>query len=709
MTKYEKLTPIQHILKRPDMYCGSTKLRKVREYIAKPTNDNTSFQIFAEDIEMSPALLRIFVEPLSNAIDNVERSRNTKTPCTKIKVDIDKKTGKTSVWNNGSVVPIELNQAEKCYNHSLIFGQLLSGSNYNDEEERLVSGRNGLGVKLCNVFSTRFTVKGYDPKVKKSLVQEWSDNMTKTKEPVIKTLKTAQKGYTEVSWIPDFKHFGLKGYTDAIIQMYTRYVIDAAMLSGAKVYLNGALIPVKSLQDYAKMYPNVSNECLYMKTKDCQVVVTPASEPEHISFVNGVYTRLGGQHVDAWSESLFRPIVEKYNKKGGAKSKQPKISISDVRQFFRLFVVATVNRPEFDGQDKNKLESPTVEANVKKSNIDAIMKWSVIDNIESIIRSKEMTVLKKVERASAKVRIEGYDPANKAGSAQSHKCSLFVCEGLSAKTYVVAGVQKGMNGLKGRDWFGVLPVTGKMLNVRNATAHAVASNKVIGNLINAIGLKQKVDYTNEANFRKLNYGQLVIVADADVDGIHIEGLILNFIHTLFPTLLTREKPFVLSMKTPIARVIGKNKQDQLFYDERNFVQYLSQQTTQPNVKYYKGLGTTKPSDVPDTFGLKMIEFKMDSSTQPEMRKAFDKKYADQRKAWLAEYNPSESSFSLDKTTHTTEMGMTSFVNDELIKYSHADCGRSIPSGVDGMKESQRKVLYSVMKRNLTYQGKSLKK
>ena len=163
------------------------------------------------------------------------------------------------------------------------------------------------------------------------------------------------------------------------------------------------------------------------------------------------------------------------------------------------------------------------------------------------------------------------------------------------------------------------------------------------------------------------------------------------------------------MKTPIARIITKKGiPDKLFYDETNFVDFLNQQTTTPNVKYYKGLGTTKPSDVPDTFGLKMVEFKQDEHTNRQMRKAFDKTLANERKQWLVNYNPSETSFSLDTSGPNTTIYMTNFVDDELIKYSHADCGRSIPNAIDGFKESQRKVLYSVLKRNLIFSRKIVK-
>jgi DNA topoisomerase-2 len=1146
--RYQKMDPILHVLKRPDMYVGSIRLRAVTEFTAHRTEEGIKIQ--KGEIMTSPAILRVFIEPLSNAIDNVERSRKTHTPCTKIKVSIDMKTGETSIWNDGDIVPVEVDEEEKCYNHSMIFGQLLTGSNYDDEEERVLSGRNGLGCKLClkkgtlvpqfngeiskvedieigseligddgtprivvnkcegtgrlfeisqprgnsyivneehklclkmpdhkvifwntakngwsmlwldkenkkvtmksisasppsvvcpechktlcgnltrhwrrvhndkhlpnlpriaptvippdtpevketlekmkdfadtipddntldisvkeyvkltpttkgrltgyvgecvqwkeqkvtldpyvlglwlgdgfqsgygfainakddpeileylekwganndatfkqnknnhiyygisstsksgiaplkkqlseynlinnkhipneyivnsrevrlavlagmidsdgcvtsdgrritisqgmvhsrlasdiiflakslgfmcsshvsssqwkykgelrrgnaininisgegvediptlvarkkclpplkrnttntgkitvkevqageyvglqvdgpnnrfvledftvthncNVFSTKFKVIGCDPNNGKILTQEWSRNMRDTDGPKVKSTKL-KRGYTEVTWTPDFARFGLKrGYTQDIINLYTRFVVDAAMLSKVDVYLNNEIVPINSLADYAAMYDTPTEEKLYIKTKTSEILVTPAREYETVSFVNGVYTRLGGKHVDSWSEALFRPIVEKFNgvtKKATPKKKKttPKINITDVRQFFRLFVVSTVVRPEFDGQDKNKLESPEIPATVKQTHINTIFKWSVMDNIEEIIRAKEMVVLKKAERVTRKTKVEGLDPANKAGGKDSHKCSLFICEGLSAKTYVVAGIQEGVYGLSGRDWFGVLPVTGKVLNVRNAVATSIAANKVICKFIHALGVKHGVDYTIDSNYKKLNYGRVIIIADADVDGIHIEGLIMNVIHSLYPTLLERDESFVVSMKTPIARVIKKRGEDTLFYDERRFNSWLMGQKTKVNVKYYKGLGTTKAEDVPDTFGLKMVEYENDEDAFANMQKAFHKKYADARKEWLGEYNPEAYEFSLDDVGDKTVMSISNFINGELIKFSHADCARSIPNGIDGLKESQRKLLYAVKKRKLRYSGKSLK-
>jgi len=506
--KYVKMDPIDHVLLRSDMYVGSNKAQNTNEFVC--IKDEDSYKILRKEISVSPAILRIFIEILSNATDNVERSRASGIPCSYIKININKETGETTVINDGDIIPIEINTEENMYNHSLIFGNLLTGSNYDDEEERLISGRNGVGGKASNIFSSKFTVKGVDPNNKNTFEQTWTNNMKETTTPIIGKTKLA-KGYTSVSYFPDFKQFGISGYTDDIISIYLKYVVDVAMLSKVKVYFNEELIPVNNLQSYAKLYDCDTDENLFLKHGNSEVLVTPSKEFQIVSFVNGIYTKLGGQHVDSWSEAIFRPLVDKFNKKG-----QPTLNIKDIKQFFRIFVVSYVVNPEFDSQSKQRLENPKVPAVVKTSEIAKILKWSVIEDIEDIIKSKEILTLKKSEKKKkGYVKVDGLDPANKAGTKESHLCSLILCEGLSAKTYAVAGIEKGIDGVCGRDYYGVLSLTGKILNVRNAKMESIAKNKVITDLIQALNLQHGVDYTDDNNFKNLSYGKVVLLTDAD--------------------------------------------------------------------------------------------------------------------------------------------------------------------------------------------------
>jgi len=699
---YIKKDPISHILDRPDMYVGSTKTRKVEEFVVV---DNESFKIEKKAITVSPALLRIFIEPLSNIIDNVARSKQGKNKVKKITIDINKETGETVFFNDGEIIPIEIHEDEKCYNHTMIFGHLLTSSNYDDEEDREdISGRNGLGVKLCSVFSTMFQVEGGDPDNKKTFSQTWKNNMRVVSEPIVKS-NSKTKRYTKVSFTPDFKQFGIKGYTDDILSLYYRFAVDCAMITKVPVFLNNVQIPINDLASYASLYGS-TEERITIKTTDCEVVLTPSSgDFQTISFANGVYTPLGGTHIDSWSEAIFRPIIDKLNK-----SKKPQITISDVKKYFRLFVVATVKKPEFDSQSKTRLEAPHIIAEIKKSHISNISKWSVMSTLEDLIRAKEMVVLKKAERKKrGHEKVEGLEPANNEGTSKSHECTLILVEGLSAKTYASWGIQRGAFGKKGRDWFGIYALRGKCLNCRNATPLSISKNNVISDIIKALGIQYGLDYVSDENWRKLRYGRVLIITDADTDGLHISGLIQNMFHSLFPSLLKRSVSYITAMQTPIVRVY-QGKTDKLFYDEHEYRQYVkNMEGKKINKKYYKGLGSSNEEDVAETFGQKLVLFKEDEHTSENMNKVFNTKFADLRKEWLEKHDPS---VRVLKWTGSKEEKQTitfsDYINTEVVKFSIDDCKRSIPNIMDGLKESQRKVLYVTFLRKLNYSGSTIK-
>lgn len=684
--KIQQLDPIEHILKRPDTYVGSIRQKTSEEYIHVPIKDG-KFIIAKRTIKYPPALLRIFIEALSNAIDNVQRSREVNIECTKIKIKINKETGTTNIWNDGFVIPIEKNDSSDKYKHTLIFGELRTSTNFDDTEQRVVSGRNGLGVKLLNVFSKKFTIKCVDPTIKKQLVQEWTNNMRTVSTP--KITSSAVRGFTEVEWIPDFSAFGLKdGYTDDIYNLYMKYIIDASMLAKIPIFVNDTKISIKSVKEYAMLFSSPTREIVSFKGEDSEVVVSTASEFEHISFVNGVFTLHGGKHVDSWTEAIFRPIVDHFNK-----PKMPSVNIKDVKQFYRLFVISTLVNPEFTNQTKTELSGPDVKAIVDKKTISAILKWDHTKNISEIIKSKESGILKKTD-SKRSFKADGYEPANEAGGKHSLDCTLAICEGLSARTFIVKGLAHKLFGKSGRDWLGIYPIGGKILNVIKSNSSAISENKRIKDIINILGLKIGVDYTIDANFRKLNYGKLMIVTDADTDGKHITGLIIAFIHHLFPTLLDRQEPFLVYMMTPIAKfTIGKDVK--IFYNSYLADKFFSANTGKKiTVDYYKGLGSNTDEDIKTSFGKNIIKYVKDEHAHASIHKAFGKDTS-VRKIWLEEYDPSKYTNEIQ-----TEMSLTEFVDSSLIEYPIDDCKRSIPNVLDGLKQSQRKILYACLIRNL---------
>ena len=660
---YIKQDPITHILTRPDMYVGSKGFDRQQVYVY------TNGAIVSKEVSVSPALVRTFVEILSNAIDNMERD----TKMTYISVDLS--ATQCEIKNDGAVIPIEQNEVETIkgkkeliYNHSLIFGHLLSGSNYDDTEKRYTSGRNGLGAKLTNVLSTSFTVEGVDPNNKTKLVQTWTNNMRATSGPKV-TKSSRVKGYTSIKWSWDCEWFQMKnGLPQDTMDLLAMHVLNASLLTGLNVKLDGVKLPSKLASYFDLLNGCDTTNMLKLESDNSRVFVIPSHEFEAISFVNGIQTKNGGKHVNAWVEAVCRPVIDKLKGRKSSTS-STSLTIKDVKPYFKFLVVTRIPNPEFESQEKNELKTVVKADPITAHQVTKIMKWPIGETLKGLMLSKEKKQVTKAIAASAKhPAIDGYDKANNAGGAKGKDCTLIVCEGLSAKTFAVDGISKGLNDKKGRDWFGIYPLRGKMLNTRNATPTSIKNNMVITNLMKIIGL----DYGNPDKLEKLNYGRLCIITDADVDGIHIEGLILNFFHSLFPKLLKRN--FVISMKTPILRV-GKK----YFFDERSATAAL-QNKGKDKVKYYKGLGAIEPKETDKVFGIKMLQFEEDEASDDSFKTAFDKGESSERKGWLTHYNPhDQNKRTLDDESSKNEMikfDISRHLNDELIKFFHDDCKRS---------------------------------
>ena len=706
--KYQKLDPISHIHKRPDMYIGSLKPRhQLREWVAE--NEKI---VEKSNVCYSDGLLRIFIEGLSNAIDNVWRSRQAGIKPSKIKVTLDFETGETSIWNDGLHISVELHAEEKIYNPELIFGHLLSGSNLDDTEQRLSSGRNGLGIKLLNVFSTEFGVEIADPVNHLLYTQSWSKNMRDMIKPKTKSYKN-KTGYTMIKWKPDFTKFEMENYDAMIISLYRKFCMDASMITGLPVFYNEDKFHYKNFADYIQLYMPSTDESTKLEYisfssdgKDeeseykTQIAIasSPSQEYKEIGFINGIFTKDGGVHLDNVSSELWKLLLPKFNKT------KTHITSKDLKPYFMIFVNAWAPNPEFNSQSKTKLLAPTIPVKLENKHLNAMMKWNFVEKINDLIRSKEMLSLKKTEKKQRGYKkIEGLDHANLAGTKHAQDCTLILCEGLSAKTYAIKGINVGWNGKKGRDYFGVYALRGKLLNVRNATIQSISNNREITDIIQALGIRYDADYSTPEGRASLQYGKVMILTDADEDGHHICSLIINLFHKLFPTLLANQNNFLWYMMTPIAKIFYSGNKQLSFYNDMDYQKALQdQQIKRMKIKYYKGLGTSSDAEIKETFGQKVVSLVKDDCADDIINKVFNKVLSHDRKDWLAEYNPFE--YKVPEENYN----ITDYINQELIKFSMEDCCRSIPNLFDGMKKSQRKILYSVFKKNLKYEGKSMK-
>ena len=322
------------------------------------------------------------------------------------------------------------------------------------------------------------------------------------------------------------------------------------------------------------------------------------------------------------------------------------------------------------------------------------LKTGIQDELTALSKFKEMRELKKTDgtRKSKITGIPKLDDANKAGTAQSGKCTLIVTEGDSAKTLAVAGLS-----VVGRDHYGVFPLRGKCKNVRDASVAQLTSNQEFNDLKKILGLQQGRDYQDVSELR---YGRLMIMTDADNDGSHIKGLILNMIHYFWPSLL--KLGFVVSMVTPIIKA-SKGGQSKSFYTDSSFREWYGNGQPGWKIKYYKGLGTSTSAEAREYFKKirdLTVKFDMDIMTDKSVILAFDKKKADDRKSWLLESTAKHPKELEVPYGSIKNLSITHFVRKDLVNFSLADLKRSIAHMADGLKPSQRKVMYACFHKNL---------
>lgn len=631
--EYEKVTHREHILKRPDTYVGSLEKD--------------------EFLNMSPAAYKIFDEIIVNAFD--EHMRDSKMNTIEVTVEGDRIT----VTNN-KCIPVVVHSKEKVYIPELIFGHLLTSSNYDDSKDRYTGGRNGYGAKLTNVFSTEFTVTSKDPDNGIEYTQTWNNNMSVCGKPKMKKY-TKKTGWLSVSFVPDQTRVGV--FDCATLKKRVKEI----GLWVPKVYFNGELMSC-TLKEFSCIEDDAS---AHYKQGNWEIIITRSAHGfDQISFVNGVATTSGGTHVDYIVNSLCKTGVF-------GKDAKP----YQVKQHLQLFIKVLINKPTFSSQTKTECTSKNFEPVEFKG---AFIKNVAALGIDEVLSSNKLKKSDGVKRSKI-TGIPKLDDANWAGTAKSDECTLILTEGDSAKALAISGLS-----IVGRDRYGVFPLKGKPKNVRDASVKQLESNKEFSDLKKILGLKQNEVYKNT---KSLRYGRLMIMTDADLDGSHIKGLVINMFEYFWPSLL--EIGYIVSMVTPVIKS-GKN----WYFTEDEFRN--SSQKNAKQVKYYKGLGTSTSAEAKEYF--KMLDrltvgFKSDKETQNAVALAFAKDRVDDRKTWLHDY------MSLDSKPyipygHVNQLKVSDFIQKDLVKFSEENIKRSIPHVADGLKPSQRKVIFACLKKNL---------
>jgi len=706
---YQKKTQLEHILLRPDSYIGSVE--KVSELMWVLDKENN--KIIQKEVTYVPGLYKIFDEILVNAADNKQRDPKMDT----IKIDIDPEANLISVYNNGAGIPVVMHKEQNMYVPTMIFGHLLTSSNYDDDEKKVTGGRNGYGAKLCNIFSTKFTVETVSKEYKRTFKQTWGANMSKASEPKVKD--SAGTEFTKITFSPDLTKFKMDVLDDDLVALLSRRAYDiAASSKGVKVFLNGTRVPVKNFKEYIEFYikdrTDDTGNALKVVHEVCsdrwEVALTLSDKGyQHVSFVNSISTPKGGRHVDYITNMAMNSLAETINKKNKS---GVQIKPFQIKNSMWVFVNCLIENPTFDSQTKDTMTLMQKSFGSKcslspKFCADAVKNSGIIDAVLSFAKFKAQAALQRKCDGKKTNKIKGVpklEDANDAGGRNSNDCTLILTEGDSAKTLAVAGL-----GVVGRDRYGVFPLRGKLLNTREATTKQIMENAEINNIIKIIGLQYKKKYTCAEDLKSLRYGKMMIMTDQDHDGSHIKGLLINFIHHNWPSLL--QIPFLEEFITPIVKAT-KNKDEQSFYSLPEFEEWKAARENWHTykIKYYKGLGTSTSKEAKEYFSDMLrhrILFKYDGSQDDfSINMAFNKKSVDQRKEWLTSFmveGKRRKELGLPEVylyeKNTRAVNYSDFINKELVLFSNADNERSIPCLVDGLKPGQRKVLFTCLKRN----------
>jgi DNA topoisomerase-2 len=722
--KWQKKSQLEHIKDLPDTYIGSIVMETTNQWIVDTkdnTKDNTiesiilndcnkseyGYKIVSREIEYVPGLRSIIEEILVNAFDNMNRinqriavENKRLKRVTYIKVNTNRKTGEISIENDGEGIDVAEHPEYKVYIPQMIFGELLTSGNYNKEEQKITGGKNGYGAKLTNIFSKYFKIETVDRIRKLKYTQEYTNNMDIKGLPNIVTCSDAP--YTRITFIPDYAKFKMNGMDENLEKLIHKRAIDmfACSRGNLKVYYNNEAINLKTFIDYMKLYLEPDSFMVSCKPNDRWEIgacMSPNFTFQHVSFVNGINTTRGGKHVEYIVKQITLKMAELIQKK-------VKITVKEsfIKDNLMVFVNATIVNPAFDSQTKETLSTLSKnfgsECIVPDTFIEELSESGIMERAVELNKFRDNQVLKKTDGTKKKriLDIPKLDDAQWAGTKKADQCILILTEGDSAKAMAVGGIGAIPNG---HDIYGVFPLRGKLLNTRDKEDITIANNAEICNIKKILGLQEDKEYIDTSSLR---YGSIMLMTDADADGSHIKGLIINFL-SKWPSLMKLPN-FVTSLLTPIVKTWKKNdKKGKLnancFYTMQTFEEWLLNNNDGRGyeTKYYKGLGSSTPQEGKEYFkNAKKVIYHWDDIAADTVDMAFNKDRADDRKKWLETFDNDQI---LD--INQSRVSISDFINKDLIHFSNADNHRSIPNIFDGLKPSTRKIIYCSFKRKLT--------
>jgi DNA topoisomerase-2 len=597
--KFQVLSDREHVLKRTNVYLGSVTSESVSGIINFKTAEK----------KIVPALIKSIEEVYQNSVD--EYIRTDGKFATNISISFEKSLEgfEITVSDNGRGIPVV--KVGESYQPVLAWTALRAGSNF-DDTKRIGVGTNGMGAALTAIFSTSFIGETCDGtnKIRVTCLDNMSDVS-------FKLSKNAKAG-TTVKFIPDLARFGMTEFDqDHMDILEDRFNNLAIVFPGIKFTFNGTVIKFKNLKAIGKLF---HESAVTAESDNVGLVFAPAGEAEEFiahSYVNGIFVKNGGSHVDF----VMHKVIETLR---GFIKKKHKIDVmpNAIRQHI-LFASWISKFPalKFDSQSKERITNAASEVATHLGDIDfdKISKQilntpEILDPmIAAILYKQEMAdhaAMKKKQKANAKLRVVNHIAATHPDPS---KRTLFIVEGLSALGSLIS--------VRDSKTIGAYPLKGKVMNTRGMKPIDILKNKEISELLSIIGLEFGKPATD------LNYGRIAIMTDADVDGSAILSLLMNLFAN-WPELY--DQGIVCRTLTPLY-VCEKGKDTQLFYNKTEFEKFNSKGYS---VSYIKGLGSlSKPAYKESIMQPHFVRLNRTNAGLESLEMAFGDS-ADRRKEWM---------------------------------------------------------------------------
>ena len=544
--------------------------------------------------------------------------------CSEITVTLEK-DGSATVEDNGRGIPVDINEQVGRPAVEVVFTTLHAGGKFGDGNYKISGGLHGVGSSVVNALSLWLEVNvKRDGKI---YTQRYEQGK------VCYDLKEAGKCRkndtgTKVSFFPDaeifekiyFKADAIKSRlheTAYLNPNLTIIFINKRVGEEEEVTFHEENGIKAFISDMNKEKEKVT-DIIYFKKEQDGIEVEIAFQyindfTENISgFCNNIYTQEGGTHITGFKSILTSTINQYARELGILKEKDNNFTGADVRNGLVAVVAVKHPDPRFEGQTKTKLDNPDAEK-VTKSIAGEQLTLFFDKNLETLknvisCAEKSAKIRKAEERtktnllSKSKFSIDSNGKLSNCESRKPEECEIFIVEGDSA-----GGSAKSARNRKTQ---AIMPIRGKILNVEKASMDKVLANAEIKTMINAFGCGFSEGYGNDFDIEKLRYNKIILMTDADVDGAHIDTLLLTFFYRFMPELITHGHIYIAT--PPLYKVVPKKGEGEYLYDDKALEKYRKHHTGF-TLQRYKGLGEMDPKQLwettlnPETRILKQVE------------------------------------------------------------------------------------------------------